>query len=211
MRRVLFIGVLLLIVIALGLGLWLGGRAREPTAYEMERTAMSLKVASAMVPFQIAFRVFLGGVVLFTIAGLGWGAVRWLNHRISTLYPNHAGLYPIREERIGQARVYHDPNRTVTGTTVYASTAADGRPLSPLAVQHPLPPGQEAAQWQVTGQAQATQALRAAVSGSMPLPPGQLAGDLFDQRRLSRPLPEVKQLELEPMHIERLLLENGEQ
>ena len=205
MKRLLFIGILLSIAIALGVGLWLGGRSRGPSAYELERTAMDLKVASAMVPFQIAFRVLLGCVALFIFAGLGWGIVRWLNHRISTLYPNRAGLYPIREERVGQAKVFHDPNRTLTGTTVYANETPN------LTVQHPLPPGQEAAQWQVTGQAQATQALRAAVSGPMPLPAGQIAGDMFDQRRLSRPLPEVKRLDLEPMHIERLLLDNGEE
>jgi hypothetical protein len=166
---------------------------------------MSLQVSRTMVPFQVAFRVLLGGVVLFTFGGLGVGLVRWINHRVNTLYPNNAGLYPVREERVGQAKVFHDPNRAPTATTVYAS----GVPS--LTVQNPLPPGQAAAQFQVTGQAQATQALRAAVSGHTSLPSGgPVSTDMFSQGRVARPLPEVKMLDLEPSHIERLLLETGE-
>jgi hypothetical protein len=78
-------------------------------------------------------------------------------------------------------------------------------------VQHPLPPGQAPAQFQVTGQAQATQALRAAVSGHTSLPSGgPVSTDMFNRERVARPLPEVKMLDLEPSHIERLLLETGE-
>lgn len=206
MKRVLFAGVLICTVAALGVGLWLGGRSSEPSAYELERTALSLQVARTMVPFQIAFRVLLGLVVLVTLGGLGWGLVRWLHHRMNTLYPNSAGLYPIREQQLGQAKVFHDPNRAPTATTVYAN----GMPQ--LRVQHPLPLGQEAAQFQVTGQAQATQALRAAVSGFTSLPSGgPVSTDMFDRRRVARPLPEVQMLNLEPSHIERLLLENGEE
>jgi hypothetical protein len=81
-----------------------------------------------------------------------------------------------------------------------------------LTVQHPLPPGEATAQFQVTGQAQATQALRAAVSGYAPLPSsGPVSTDMFSQNRVGRPLPEVKMLDLEPSHIERLLLETGEE
>ncbi|MBN1579327.1 MAG: hypothetical protein JXA89_01395 [Anaerolineae bacterium] len=205
MKRFVVIGVMTAIVIALGLGAWLGGGSREPSAYELERTAMSLQVSRTMVPFQVAFRVLLGGVVLFVFGGVGVGLVRWINHRVNTLYPNNAGLYPVREGRIGQAKVFHDPNRAPTATTVYAN----GVPA--LTVQHPLPPGEAAAQFQVTGQAQATQALRAAVSGYNSLPSGgPVSTDMFNQNRIGRPLPEVKMLDLEPSHIERLLLETGE-
>ncbi len=44
-----------------------------------------------------------------------------MNRRADTLYPDSAGLYPIREGRIGQAKVFHDPNRTLTGATIYAA------------------------------------------------------------------------------------------
>ena len=205
MKRLIVIGVVTCIIITLGLGAWLGSGSREPSTYELERTAMSLQISRTMVPFQVVFRVLLGGVVLFTFGGLGVGLVRWINHRVNTLYPNNAGLYPVREERIGRAKIFHDPNRAPTATTVYAN----GVPA--LTVQHPLPPGEAAAQFQVTGQAQATQALRAAVSGYNSLPSsGPVSTDMFNQNKVGRPLPEVKMLDLEPSHIERLLLETGE-
>jgi hypothetical protein len=130
--------------------------------------------------------------------------VRWLNRRADTVYPDRAGLYPVREGRVGRAKVFHDPNRTLTGTTVYAPGEQT------ISVQHPLPTGQVDAQQQVTGRAQATQALRAAVSGAAPLPSGhRLPVDALAEQRMARPLPEVKDLELEPSHIERLLLQDG--
>ena len=77
MKRLVVIGVITAFIITLGLGAWLGGGPGEPSAYELERTAMSLQVSRTMVPFQVAFRVLLGIVVLFTLAGLGLGLVRW--------------------------------------------------------------------------------------------------------------------------------------
>jgi hypothetical protein len=120
------------------------------------------------------------------------------------VYPNGAGLYPIREGRIGGVKVFHDPNRALGGSTLYATGGRNIR------VQHPLPPGQEVAQQQITAQAQVAQAVRAAVSGSSPLPPAQnLPADLLVAGRLSRPMPEVRELAWEPSHIERLLLQEG--
>ena len=75
----------------------------------------------------------------------------------------------------------------------------------------PMPEGQAHAQHQVTAQAQAAQALRAAVSGTSPLHTANpLPAQFLPERRVSRPLPEVKPLELETSHIERLLLEDGD-
>jgi len=202
MKRILLIGVL--IVAAVSVGLWLGSRGRQPTPYQIERASMSLEMARTMLPFQIAFRVLLGLVTLFTVGGLGWGAVRWLNRRADTVYPDRAGLYPIREGRVGQAKVFHDPNRTLTGTTVYAAGEQT------ITVRQPLPEGRLDVQQQVTGQAQAAQALRAAVSGTS-LPAGQsMPRDLFDRPASVRSLPEVKELDLEPSHVERLLLKDGD-
>ena len=130
--------------------------------------------------------------------------MRWLNRRADTVYPDRSGLYPIREGRVGQAKVFHDPNRTLTGTTVYATGERT------ITVQNPLPEGRLDVQQRVTGQAQATQAMRASVSGAS-LPAGRtMPRDVFERPGMSRPLPEVKELELEPSHIERLLLEDGE-
>ena len=207
MKRVLFVGVLL--ALALGAGLRLGARPRQVTAYQRERTAVSMQVERSMVPYRIAFRVLLGLVALFTTGGLGWGAVRWLNRRADTVYADRSGLYPIREGRVGHAKVFHDPNRTLSGTTVYASGHET------VSVRHPVPAGRLDVQQQVTGQAQATQALRAAVSGSAiqrGLPSDLLhqSRDLLGQSSMARPLPQVKELDVEPMHIERLLLADGD-
>jgi hypothetical protein len=203
MKRYIFLAILL--VIALGVGLVLGSSPDEPSAYELERSSIDIEMARTMLPFQIAFRVLLGAIVLLTIGGVGWGMVRWLHRRADTVYPNHAGLYPIREGQIGGAKVFHDPNRTLTGTTVYASDVPQ------LEVQHPVPQGQAYAQQQVTAQAQAAQVLRAAVSGTTPLNAGDRSPlELMADRRVSRPLPEVTSLDLEPSHIERLLLEDGD-
>ena len=58
---------------------------------------------------------------------------------------------------------------------------------------------------------QTAQAMRAAVSGSIPLhAAGPLPTQFVPEQRVSRPLPEVKTLEIEPSHIERLLLGDGD-
>jgi hypothetical protein len=194
-----------LILLLLGFGLWLGSRVRPPTAYELERQALGLEFARRLLPFRVAFLALLGGVVLLTVGGLGWGVVRWLHRRAGTLYPDASGLYPLREGRVGRSRVFHDPNRALSGSTVYAPGQGQ------VIVRHVVPDGLEGAQQQVTGQAQAVQALRAAVSGPSPLPSSrQLPLDLLVQRRVSQPLPEVRELPYQPAHIERLLLEDGE-
>jgi len=203
MKRWMVVGCLILFVLISAL-VWRAG-SREPTVRELERDALNTQVDRAMVPFRIAFRVLLGALFLLTLGGLGWAVVRWLHRRVDTIYPDGAGLYPVREQRVGRARVFHDPNRVPTATTVYA------RRKGGVDVAHPLLPSQEEAQRQATAQAQAAQALRAAVSGQAPLSAGQIFPPAVSPgRELSRPLPEVKVLDVEPSHIERLLLEKGE-
>ena len=203
MKRYLVL--ILLLAFAVGIGLWLGGRSRAPTAYELERSSMRLELTRALLPYRLAFRIALGAVLLLTLGGLGWGTVRWLHRRVDTVYPDDAGLYPIRERRIGRARVFHDPNRAPTATTVYVT----GQPG--LRVEHGLPEGGAYVQGQVTGQAQAAQAIRAAVSGGGPVPFGpRFSAGAFAGRRVSCPLPEVKPLDLEPSHVERLLIVDGD-
>lgn len=203
MRRLVIFLVLLGVVVTVGL-IWVI-RPREPTRYELERAAMDLEVARSMIPFKIAFRVLLGTILLVTVAGLGWGGVRWLHRRADTVYPDRSGLYPIREGRLGNSHIFHDPNRTLSGSTVYAAGAPQ------VAVEHAVPEGQAHLQQQVTAQAQVAQAVRAAVSGSGALPRRDaLPFDMLAERRVSRPLPEVQALDLEPSHIERLLLQDGD-
>jgi hypothetical protein len=209
MKRYLIL--VLLLALALGIGLWLGGRSGASTAYEIERSSMRLEFARALLPYRLALRVALGMVLLLTLAGLGWGAVYWLHRRVDTIYPNDAGLYPIRERRFGRARVFHDPNRAPTAATVYAAEQPGMCVERCVRVEHALPEGGAYVQGQVTGQAQAVQAIRAAVSGggSMPTSAG-LPANTFAGRRVSRPLPEVQPLDLKPSHVERLLIVDGD-
>jgi hypothetical protein len=194
---------LFLIVLALGVGLWLGANPRSASA-SLDRAYASAQFSRTLFPFKVAFVIGLGTVILCTIGGLGWAVVRWVLRRADTVYPDRSGLYPLREERLGGSKVFHDPNRTLTGTTIYA---VGGQRLS---VQHTLPGGHPAFQQQVTGQAQAAQALRAAVSGASPLPTAQgFPAGLFE-RQPARSLPEVRELGYEPSHIERLLLQDGD-
>ncbi|MBN1639612.1 MAG: hypothetical protein JXA09_00160 [Anaerolineae bacterium] len=204
------ITLIMLLAVALLAGLWLGGRSRTPDAHEVAQSSINLEFSRALFPYRIAFRVLLGAVLVLTLSGLGWGIVRLVHRRVDTVYADRAGLYPIREARVGRARIYHDPNRAPSGTTVYAPR------LPRLHVEHVLPEGGALMQQQVTTQAQATQAFRAAVSsgGAIPLGsagpvPPQLPFDPLADRRVSRPIPEVQVLDLEPSHIERLLIEDG--
>jgi len=203
MRRVLLFASI--VVITLAAGLWLGNGPASPTPQEIARSAMEAELERTMLPFRVAFRILLGSIVLLTLGGLGWGAIRWMLRRADTVYPDQAGLYPIREERVGSAKVFHDPNRTMAGTTIYGARAQK------IQVRQPVPEGQAPAQQQITAQAQVAQALRAAVSGTSPLSTAQpLPLDALQPRRVSRPLPEVRTLALEPSHVERLLIEDGE-
>ena len=185
------------------MGWWLGDRSRQPTPYELERMALGVQFVRTMLPFKVAFAVLLGGVLVLTLAGLGWSAIRWLSRRADLVYPDHSGLYPLREHRIGRATVVHDPNRTLTGTTVYAS--GDQR----ITVQQPVPQNHLGMQQRVTAQAQVAQALRAAVSGPSALPSTRAPAIDLLERAAVPSMPEVEELPFEPSHIERLLLLDG--
>ncbi|MFN2166843.1 MAG: hypothetical protein ACK2U9_11355, partial [Anaerolineae bacterium] len=121
MRRALLFASIM--VITLGMGLWLGNDPTSPTPQEIARSTMDAELEQTMLPFRVAFRILLGSIILLTLAGLGWGAIRWMLRRADTVYPDQAGLYPIREERVGSAKVFHDPNRTMAGTTIYGARA----------------------------------------------------------------------------------------
>jgi len=196
--------VLALLAVVLIVGLWLGGGERRPSSYATERAALSIRFSRTLLPFKVLFVVLLGALLLATLCGLGWGLVRWIHRRADTVYPDASGLYPLRETRVGGARIFHDPNRTLTGTTVYATGA------SQLLVRHAVPEGRPDLQARVTGQAQAAQALRAAVSSGGSLPSAQGLPPQAFNCSVARPLPEVQELPYEPSHIERLLLEDGE-
>jgi len=149
----------------------------------------------------MAMKVVLGLIVLTFLAGLAYAAVRLALKRAMTIYPDHSGLYPVVQCRVGNNRVFHDPNRTPVATTIYTAQG----------VTFAASPDPGPGQLQVTGQAQAAQALRAAASG-IGLPPAtaeKIVGG-GSQDPLVKPLPPVEVWDVEPAHVARLLEEVGD-
>ncbi|MCD6554364.1 MAG: hypothetical protein J7M16_10175 [Anaerolineae bacterium] len=204
MNRALIFTIVVLIVATLVIGLLLADTNRgKYSTVEREMAALRLETARRLQVVTIGFRAGLAVVALSTLGGIGFGAIRFILRRADTIYPDKAGLYPIREGRIGSIRFFHDPNRAPMPTTLY----------SPQGVSHLTAPGFEADQLRVTGQAQAAQALRAASSGGgINLQSRQLVEAIIPpERRLSKPIPPVEVWDIEPAHVARLLEEVGDE
>ncbi|MDY7039659.1 MAG: hypothetical protein SVX38_02215 [Chloroflexota bacterium] len=204
MNKVLAFTIVVLIAATLIIGLLLAeANQDESSTVEREMANMRLETARRLQVVTIVFRAGLAVIVLVTLAGVGLGVVRFVVRRTDTVYPDKAGLYPLREGRVGRIRFFHDPNRAPMPTTMYG----------PQGVSHLTAPGLEADQLRVTGQAQAAQALRAASSGNgMGLQGRQLVEAIVPpERRLSRPMPTVEVWDIEPSHVARLLEEVGDE
>ncbi len=160
----------------------------------------------------------LGVGVLVLAVGSAFAAVAWLNKRATSVYPNSAGLYPVIVRRSWNGvTIVHDPNRALGPTTIYSVPSAVGLLLGqkergPQA-QFPTA-GSENSLLQLSTQAQAIGLMAAATrnskGGSDTRPAEQLAQALLARPALCAPLPPVRVSPLEPSHVERLLLENGE-
>ncbi|MCR4407347.1 MAG: hypothetical protein NUW24_10560 [Anaerolineae bacterium] len=200
MNKVLSFTIVALIAAMLIIGMLLANtNSDQPSTVEREMANLRLETARRLQVVTIAFRVGLAAITLLTLGGLGLGAVRFVLRRTDTIYPDKAGLYPIREGRIGRIRFFHDPNRAPMPTTLYSAQG----------VSHLTAPGFEADQLRVTGQAQAAQALRAASSGNgIDLQSQRLVEAIIPpERRLSRPIPPAEVWDIEPSHVARLLEE----
>ncbi|RLC70415.1 MAG: hypothetical protein DRI52_07115 [Chloroflexi bacterium] len=203
MYKTLIFVIIVLIAATLVIGLLLADANRgETSTVEREMAALRLETARRLQIVTIGFRAGLAAVILLTLGGIAFGTVRFILRRTDTVYPNKAGLYPIREGRIGRIRFFHDPNRAPMPTALYG----------PQGVSHLTASGFEADQLQITGQAQAAQALRAASSGNgIDLQSRQLVEAIIPpERRLSRPIPPVEVWDIEPAHVARLLEEVGD-
>lgn len=200
MSKLLLLTIVVLIAAMLVIG-WLVADANQERTSALEQQLMDLRLDTArrLQMVTIGFRVGLAAIVLMTCGGIGLGLVRFVLRRADMIYPDKAGLYPVREGRIGKMRFFHDPNRAPMPTTLYG----------PAGVQHLTAPGLEAEQLRVTGQAQAAQALRAASAGNGIDPQSRRLVEAIvpPQRRLSRPMPPVEVWDIEPSHVSRLLEE----
>jgi hypothetical protein len=135
-------------------GLWLASRPSD--AYIAQREAQKLQSAAHLT--QVKDWFFTGAAVCFLVAmagavGLG---LHWLWTQTHLVRARH-GLFPLIKGRVGGATFYHDPNRQVAGAVAYLPDAEHG-----VRARH-MSGASESAQVQVTGQAQATQLIAAAV------------------------------------------------
>ncbi len=120
MYKTLIFVIIVLIAATLVIGLLLADANRgETSTVEREMAALRLETARRLQIVTIGFRAGLAAVILLTLGGIAFGTVRFILRRTDTVYPNKAGLYPIREGRIGRIRFFHDPNRAPMPTALY--------------------------------------------------------------------------------------------
>lgn len=92
---------------------------------------------------------------------LGLYGIRIVRRRSTLVYPDKNGIFPTVEVSLpGGHKVIHDPNRQMSGTTVYLS---DGERVQVTPV---IAPGLEDSQRAATAQGATIQEARAAVSGA---------------------------------------------
>jgi len=207
MSKAFILLMLIALILAFVLGAVLRGRTYSSPSPEYLTRAEQLRLENQarLNTIKTVFLVALGVVILVGVTGITLGLVRmvWLKARL--VYPARSGIFPVLVNRVGPQVILHDPNRTLAGTTVL------GRGPDGVSVQHLLPPeaGVEA-QLQVTTQAQVAQAVAAAAGGDGVNAQSRKLIESVTARQVAAPLPEVEVSDLEPSHVERLLLETGE-
>ena len=190
--------ILLLMVIALVVCIAIADNQQEESP-QVARTKEAIAIRWLWIG--MAMKVAFGLIVLAFLGGLAYTTVRLALKRAMTYYPDHSGLYPVVKCKVGKGHIFHDPNRVPVAATIYTEAGVT------FVASPELNPGQ----LQVTGQAQAAQALRAAASG-IGLPPDtaeKIVGG-GSQDPLVKPLPPVEVWDVEPAHVARLLEEVGD-
>jgi len=182
------------------------GRNWEKERLETEKLRAQVRMEQerreALEPWVRVFYIALGTVIILSLAGLSTVVIIALYNRwAATVPPTAMGLYPLLRARLGLRGpvVIHDPNRQPIATTIYGK---DGPTFPQL-------PGQA----QATAQAQLVQATAARYREHQTIVNEyyQLHGQQPEPKRLSAPHPEPEISTLEPSHVERLLLEEGQE
>ena len=187
--------IFLLVVIALVIGSVIAdNRQRERESPQITQAKEAIAIRWLWIGMVI--KLILAIILLAFLAGLAYAAVRLALKRATTIYPDRSGLYPVVDRKVGKIRVFHDPIRAPVAATLY----------TPEGVTFVVSPEPGPGQLQVTGQAQAAQALRAAASG-VGLTPDTAERIVRPQTTLVKPLPPVEVWDIEPTHVERLLEE----
>jgi hypothetical protein len=182
-----FIALTLVLVVVVGIVAYL--LLRPPSAYDHVQEQMRIERAEALQPWNLALSITLralligAGVTLIllllraTLAG-----AHWLDNKSRQIYPDDAGQFPAVKVRPGEAVV--DLNRLPDGKAMTGVVGGKVGILVVLAVRYLLgrdvpeltdrpavlvqPSDTSPAQLQVTGQAQAVQALAAANRSGRP-------------------------------------------
>jgi len=203
---------------------------REPSAAEVARGQLRIERAEALQPWTVALgvalRVLAIGAGLALVLGLAAAvraAVRWLDTQSRLIRPDReTGQFPAVKVRRGEAVV--DLNRLPDGKAMTGVVGGKvglllvlllrrvlGKDVPELTEQPAIlitPPDTSAAQLQVTGQAQAVQALAAASRGTAAQQAVQAAQAMLPMRQADRGLPPLLVEGTQPREV-RLLLEAG--
>jgi len=126
---------------------------RERARIENEAARAELAHRAAMEPWRRAGEVAAGAIALAGLAGLAWAGVAYAYRRAGEIRPGPDGQFPLIRLRVAGGWIIHDPNRQITGTTIYASLDRAGQ----IAVIPVIPPGAERAQGRATMMAQLLQ------------------------------------------------------
>jgi hypothetical protein len=203
---------------------------REPTAAELARTRLQIERAEALQPWNVAlgaaWRVVAIGAGLALLAGLVAAVrvlLRWLDTRSRLIRPDpQTGQFPAVKVRRGEAVV--DLNRLRDGKVMTGVVGGKaglllvllfryvlGREVPEL-TEHPAilvtPSDTSAAQLQVTGQAQAVQAMAAASRNASAHQAVEAARAVLPTRQAPVGLPPLLAEGTQPREVQ-LLLEAG--
>lgn len=166
--------------------------------YQTNQAALKSKIAT-----QNAVTYALGIAVGILAIGGAIAAVLWIHKKVSTIYPNDSGQWPVIIRKGRGWTLLHDPNRGLGPATLIAKDASSGPSIS-----FALPADGETMA-QVASQAQAVSLITAASRGRGQITPesrGLL--ETLSRPRVSKSLPPVLPSNLELSHIERLIAED---
>ena len=98
-------------------------RLRIDTEARAEAERLKAQTSRAWQPVGFTANVALVMIALGTVGGCGLAVVVWSNLRAAEIRADSMGLFPIVRVKVGKSTVLHDPNRSLTASTVY--TPAD--------------------------------------------------------------------------------------
>lgn len=183
-----FLTLVLMLLLALGLGAVLAGQGRPSAEYQAKVETLHLKTAAKMQAIQVGFWGGLTAIVLLGAGGIVAGLARIVWQRSRLIRPHANGLFPVVQGRAGGQTYYHDPNRQLAGSVVYGA-GPEGVTARPV-----LAANDQDRQLQVTSQAQAAQLIAAAAQGrGLDAQSRQLA-ERVALATASRPIPRLPQV-----------------